>query len=94
MRKMIDLSTEQQQFAEIVHNYASVSFRQQRRENPCYYSVAMITWLLLNKRSLVHQKSRWITYASNTYGYYRFAKFMDRLAQGIADGVIDVPKDH
>jgi len=27
-------------------------------------------------------------------GFYRFAKLMERLAQGIADGVIDVPKDH
>lgn len=27
-------------------------------------------------------------------GYFRFAKWMERLAQGIADGVIAVPKDH
>ena len=27
-------------------------------------------------------------------GFYRFAKLMEMLAQGIADGVIDVPKDH
>lgn len=27
-------------------------------------------------------------------GYYRFAKWMERLAQGIADGVIEVSKDH
>lgn len=27
-------------------------------------------------------------------GFYRFAKLMERLAQGIADGVLDVPKDH
>lgn len=27
-------------------------------------------------------------------GYLRFAKWMERLAQGIADGVIEVPKDH
>ncbi|MGS5206466.1 arylsulfatase [Escherichia coli] len=27
-------------------------------------------------------------------GYFRFAKWMERLAQGIADGVIEVPKDH
>ncbi|HAH2834939.1 TPA: arylsulfatase regulator, partial [Escherichia coli] len=26
--------------------------------------------------------------------YFRFAKWMERLAQGIADGVIEVPKDH
>ncbi|PAL51947.1 arylsulfatase regulator, partial [Escherichia coli] len=25
---------------------------------------------------------------------FRFAKWMERLAQGIADGVIEVPKDH
>ncbi|EFN8624221.1 arylsulfatase [Escherichia coli O51] len=27
-------------------------------------------------------------------GYFRFAKWMAQLAQGIADGVIEVPKDH
>jgi hypothetical protein len=27
-------------------------------------------------------------------GFYRFAKLMEMLAQGIADGVIEVPKDH
>lgn len=26
--------------------------------------------------------------------YLRFAKWMERLAQGIADGVIEVPEDH
>ncbi|ENT7433199.1 arylsulfatase, partial [Shigella flexneri] len=25
---------------------------------------------------------------------FRFAKWMERLAQGIADGVTEVPKDH
>ena len=27
-------------------------------------------------------------------GFYRFAKLLETIAQGIADGVIDVPKDH
>ena len=27
-------------------------------------------------------------------GFYRFAKLLEVMAQGIADGVIDVPKDH
>lgn len=27
-------------------------------------------------------------------GYFRFAKWMERLAQGIADGVIEAPKEH
>ncbi len=27
-------------------------------------------------------------------GFYRFAKLMEMLAKGIANGVIDVPKDH
>ncbi len=27
-------------------------------------------------------------------GFYRFAKLMEMLARGIADGIIDVPKDH
>ncbi|EFE7717787.1 arylsulfatase [Escherichia coli] len=27
-------------------------------------------------------------------GHFRFAKWMERLAHRIADGVIEVPKDH
>lgn len=27
-------------------------------------------------------------------GFYRFAKLLESMAQGISDGVIDVPKDH
>ncbi len=27
-------------------------------------------------------------------GFYRFAKLLESLAQGISDGAIDVPKDH
>ena len=27
-------------------------------------------------------------------GFYRFAKLLEAIAQGIDDGVIDVPKDH
>ena len=27
-------------------------------------------------------------------GYLRFAQWMEKLAQSIADGVIEVPKDH
>ena len=27
-------------------------------------------------------------------GFYQFAKLMEKLAHGIADGIIDVPKDH
>jgi hypothetical protein len=27
-------------------------------------------------------------------GFYRFGKLLEAIAQGVADGVIDVPKDH
>ncbi|MDX7992319.1 arylsulfatase regulator [Xenorhabdus littoralis] len=27
-------------------------------------------------------------------GFFRFAKLMEKLAQGIAEGIIDVPRDH
>lgn len=34
-------------------------------------------------------------YLSQQYsGFYRFGKLLESLAQGIADGEIDVPKDH
>ncbi|ENZ5956276.1 TPA: hypothetical protein ACTDLJ_004406 [Salmonella enterica subsp. enterica serovar Newport] len=34
------------------------------------------------------------TYCHQYPGYFRFAKWMERLTQGIADGVIEVPKEH
>ena len=27
-------------------------------------------------------------------GFYRFSKMLEMIAQGIADGVVEVPKDH
>ncbi|WP_289245279.1 arylsulfatase regulator [uncultured Methylophaga sp.] len=36
-----------------------------------------------------------IDYLSQHFpGFYRYAKLLESLAQGIADGVIDVPADH
>lgn len=34
-------------------------------------------------------------YLSQQYdGFYRFAKLLEQMAQGIADGSIEIPKDH
>ncbi len=34
-------------------------------------------------------------YLCNQYpGFYRFGKLLEMIASGVADGIIDVPKDH
>jgi len=36
-----------------------------------------------------------MNYLTQEYsGFYRFAKLLERMAQGICDGTIQVPKDH
>ncbi|MFV8798192.1 arylsulfatase regulator [Yersinia enterocolitica] len=86
---MIDLTAEQQQLAKIVHDYASQFPPTENGDaqllQGCYdYMEA------LDSASKVQ-----MDYICQQYpGYLRFAKWMERLAQGIADGVIEVPKDH
>lgn len=34
-------------------------------------------------------------YLSSQYpGFYRFGKLLESIAQGVADGIVEVPKDH
>lgn len=47
-------------------------------------------------RQVIDSSSRiQIDYICQQYdGFYRFAKLMENLARGIADGIIEVPRDH
>lgn len=85
---MVDLTAEQRQLAKIVHDYA---YRFPLTENGdaqllqgCY------DYMDAFKRVMDSASKVQMDYT----GYFRFAKWMERLAQGIADGVIEVPKDH
>lgn len=90
---MIGLTAEQQQLAKIVHDYAS-------RFPPTEDGDAQLLqgcydYMEAFKQALDSSSKVQIDYISLQYpGFLRFTTLMEFLAQGIADGVIDVPKDH
>ncbi|TPW39324.1 arylsulfatase regulator [Serratia sp. SRS-8-S-2018] len=90
---MIDLTAEQQQLAKIVHDYAC---RFPLTENgDAQFLQGCYDYMDAFKRVMDSASKVQMDYICQQYpGYYRFAKWMERLAQGIADGVIEVPKDH
>ncbi|MCX8958370.1 arylsulfatase regulator [Erwinia psidii] len=89
---MVDLTAEQQQLAKIVHDYAC---RFPLTENDdaqllqgCYdYMEAFKR--VMDSASKVQMDCFCLQHP----GYFRFAKWMERLAQRIVDGVLEVPKD-
>lgn len=90
---MIDLTSEQQQLAKIVHDYACLFPPTENGDSQllqgCY------DYMDAFKQVMDSTSKVQMDYICQQYpGYYRFAKWMERLAQGIADGVIDVPEDH
>ncbi|EAQ9103153.1 arylsulfatase regulator [Salmonella enterica] len=93
---MIDLTAKQQQLAKIVHDYASQFPPTENGDaqllQGCYdyYDYMEAFKRVMDSASKVQMDYICLQYP----GYLRFAKWMERLAQGIADGVIEVPKDH
>lgn len=64
-------------------------------ENVKFTTVAPFLSLDAFKRVMDSASKVQMDYICQQYPrYFRFAKWMERLAQGIADGVIEVPKDH
>ncbi|MNH33057.1 hypothetical protein D3C79_935430 [compost metagenome] len=89
---MIELSAEQHQLAKIVHDYAS---RFPSTENGDAHLLQGCYDLETFKQVLDSSSKIQIDYICRQYtGFFRFAKLVELLAQGIADGVIKVPKDH
>ncbi|RMU70413.1 hypothetical protein ALP24_200085 [Pseudomonas syringae pv. aptata] len=91
--KMLDLSAEQHQLAKIVHDYASRFPSTESGDSQllqgCY------DYMLAFKQVLDSSSKVQMDYICLQYsGLFRFAKVMELLAQGIADGVIQVPKEH
>lgn len=86
---MIDLTAEQRQLAKIVHDYASqfplTENGDTRLLQGCYDHMDAFKRVMDSASKVQMPAIPWI---------FRFAKWIERLAQGIADGVIEVPKDH
>lgn len=90
---MIDLTAEQQQLAKVVNDYAcrfpSTEDGDAHMLQGCY------DYMEAFKRVIDSASKVQIDYICLQYpGFFRFAKWMELLAQGIADGVIEVPRDH
>lgn len=77
---MVDLTAEQQQLAKIVHDNGDAQLLQ-----GCYDYMDAFKRGMDSASKVQMPAIPWI---------FRFAKWIERLAQGIADGVIEVPKDH
>ncbi|MBK5145583.1 arylsulfatase regulator [Budviciaceae bacterium BWR-B9] len=90
---MINLTAEQHQLAKIVHDYACRFPLTEHGDalllQGCYDYMNAFK-LVMDSTSKVQMDYICLQYP----GYLRFAKWMERLAQGIADGVIEVPKEH
>lgn len=89
----IELNPEQLQMVKIVHDHA-LRFPPNETGDAqllqtCY------DYMNAFKRVMDSTSRIQMDYIFQQYdGFYRFAKLMERLAQGIADGIINVPKDH
>lgn len=90
---MIDLTAEQRHLAKIVHDYACRFPLTEDGDamllKNCY------DYMDAFKRVMDSASKVQMDYVCLQYpGFFRFAIWMECLAQGIADGVIEVPKDH
>jgi len=90
---MMNLTAEQQQLVKIVDDYANqfplTEDGDAQLLQGCYDYMDAFKYVM-DGTSKVQ-----MDYICQQYhGFYRFAKWMERLAQGIADGVIDVPNVH
>lgn len=89
----IELNPEQLQMVKIIHDHALRFPLNETGEaqllQTCY------DYMDAFKRVMDNTSHIQMDYICQQYdGFYRFAKLMERMAQGIADGIIEVPKDH
>jgi len=90
---MVDLTAEQQQLAKIVHGYAGrfpLTENGDARLLQGNYDYMDAFKRVMGSASKVQIEYIYLQYS----GHFCFAKWMERLAQDIADGVIEVPKNH
>ena len=86
----IQLNAEQRQMVKIIHDYASRFPRNETGDaqllQSCYDYMGAF------KHVIDSTSPSQMDYICQHYeGFYRFAQLMEKLAQGIADGIIDVP---
>lgn len=89
----IELNPEQLQMVKIIHEHAIRFPRNETGDGQllqtCY------DYMDAFKRVMDSTSHIQMDYICQQYdGFYRFAKLMEMLARGIADGIVEVPKDH
>lgn len=89
----IALSAEQLQLVKIIDDHTcrfpNTEIGEANLLQSCYDYMDVFKWVM-DSTSRIQ-----MDYICQQYdGFYRFAKLMESLACGIADGIIDVPKDH
>jgi hypothetical protein len=90
---MIGLTSEQQELAKRVHDYAcrfpATEDGDAQLLQGCYDYMASFKQVLDSSSKIQ------MDYICQQYpGFLRFATWIELLAQGIADGIIDAPKDN
>ena len=89
----VELNAEQLQMVKIIHDpalrFPLTEAGDEQLLQTCY------DYMDVFKRVMDSTSHIQMDYICQQYdGFYRFAKLMEMLAQGIADGIVDVPKDH
>lgn len=89
----IALSAEQLQLVKIIDDHTrrfpNTEIDEANLLQSCYDYMDVFKWVM-DSTSRIQMDYIFQQY----YGFYRFTKLMESLACGIADGIIDVPKDH
>ncbi|MCP4431127.1 MAG: arylsulfatase regulator [Gammaproteobacteria bacterium] len=90
---MMDLTAEQIQLATMIDAHVNKYPESQLGDEHLLRST--FDYMDAFKRIMDSSTSVQMEYLCQQYdGFYRFAKLLESLAQGIADGDIEVPKDH
>lgn len=90
---MINLTAEQIQLAKIID--AHVNQYPDTALGTEHLLPTIYDYMDAFKRIIDSTTSVQMDYLCQQYdGFYRFAKLLESMAQGISDGTIDVPKDH
>jgi hypothetical protein len=89
----MDIGTEQRHIEKIIHDH--VMLYPDNDQGKEHLLLATYDYMEGFKSVMDTVSSVQMDYLCQQYsGFYRFAKLMELMAQGIADGVIEVPKDH
>jgi len=90
---MMNLSAEQLQLAMLIHTHVNQYPDTEHGDEQLLQTT--YDYMDAFKRVMDSSTRVQMDYLCQQYdGFYRYAKLLETIAQGITDGVIDTPKDH